>query len=100
VIIASSSIKRKLVEGSNNVKLTRMRTTDDVRALYEWADFVVVSLKASPARIRHNRGLDSLGASSDMYRHRRAPGILFGNRDSLCSTVRAHGDACNGGKIV
>jgi glycosyltransferase involved in cell wall biosynthesis len=45
VRIASSKINPKLISGLNNVTISTARTADDVRALYEWADLVVVPLK-------------------------------------------------------
>jgi glycosyltransferase involved in cell wall biosynthesis len=45
VRIGSSKVNRKLVAGLYNVKVISAVTADEVRGLYEWADFVVVPLK-------------------------------------------------------
>lgn len=43
--IGSTRIKRELLSGIDNVALLPVATSDDVKALYEWADIAVVSLK-------------------------------------------------------
>jgi glycosyltransferase involved in cell wall biosynthesis len=45
VRIGSSSLNRKLLKGVHNVTAIAPRTADEVRALYAWADLVVVPLK-------------------------------------------------------
>ncbi|MGH7931560.1 MAG: glycosyl transferase [Candidatus Binataceae bacterium] len=45
VRIGSTRINPKLVAGVSNVALLSVATANDVKALYEWADIVVVSLK-------------------------------------------------------
>jgi glycosyltransferase involved in cell wall biosynthesis len=45
VRIGSSRIDRKLLKGVRNVTAISAMTADEVRALYEWADLVVVALK-------------------------------------------------------
>jgi glycosyltransferase involved in cell wall biosynthesis len=45
VRIGSSKINRKLISALRNVKITSAMTADEVSALYEWSDFVVVPLK-------------------------------------------------------
>jgi glycosyltransferase involved in cell wall biosynthesis len=45
VRIGSSRINRKLIGALRNVKITSAMTADEVSALYEWSDFVVVPLK-------------------------------------------------------
>jgi glycosyltransferase involved in cell wall biosynthesis len=45
VRIGSTKVNRKLIKGLNNIAILPARTAKDVRALYEWADFVAVSLK-------------------------------------------------------
>jgi glycosyltransferase involved in cell wall biosynthesis len=45
VRIGSSRIERKLLKGVRNVTAISAMTADEVRALYEWADLVVVALK-------------------------------------------------------
>lgn len=45
VEIGSQRIKPKLLKGINNVTVRSVATADDVKALYEWADIVIVSLK-------------------------------------------------------
>lgn len=43
--IGSNRINRKLLDGIGNVALLPVTTSEDVKALYEWADIAVVSLK-------------------------------------------------------
>jgi glycosyltransferase involved in cell wall biosynthesis len=43
--IGSRRVNPKLLIGINNVTVLSVATADDVKALYEWADIVVVSLK-------------------------------------------------------
>jgi glycosyltransferase involved in cell wall biosynthesis len=45
VEIGSRRINPKLLKGINNVTVRSVATADDVKALYEWADIVIVSLK-------------------------------------------------------
>jgi glycosyltransferase involved in cell wall biosynthesis len=45
VEIGSRRINPKLLIGINNVTVRSVATADDVKALYEWADIVIVSLK-------------------------------------------------------
>jgi len=45
VRIGSSRIERKLIKGLRNVTAISPKTADEVRALYAWADLVVVPLK-------------------------------------------------------
>jgi glycosyltransferase involved in cell wall biosynthesis len=45
VEIGSRQIKPKQLKGINNVTVRSVVTADDVKALYEWADIVIVSLK-------------------------------------------------------
>jgi glycosyltransferase involved in cell wall biosynthesis len=45
VEIGSRRIKPKLLKGINNVRVRSVATADDVKALYEWADILIVSLK-------------------------------------------------------
>jgi glycosyltransferase involved in cell wall biosynthesis len=45
VRIGSSHIDSKLLKGVHNVTAISLRTADEVRALYAWADLVVVPLK-------------------------------------------------------
>jgi glycosyltransferase involved in cell wall biosynthesis len=45
VKIGSARINPKLLAGVSNVALISVATSDDIKALYEWADVVVVSVK-------------------------------------------------------
>jgi glycosyltransferase involved in cell wall biosynthesis len=45
VEIGSRRINPRLLKGINNVTVRSVATADDVKALYEWADIVIVSLK-------------------------------------------------------
>jgi glycosyltransferase involved in cell wall biosynthesis len=45
VRIGSTKVSRRVIKGLNNIAILPARTAEDVRALYEWADFVAVSLK-------------------------------------------------------
>jgi glycosyltransferase involved in cell wall biosynthesis len=45
VAIGSRRVNPRLLTGINNVTVLCVATADDVKALYEWADIVVVSLK-------------------------------------------------------
>ncbi len=45
VRIASSKASRRLTHGLRNVEIISATTADDVRALYDWSDFVVVPLR-------------------------------------------------------
>ena len=45
VAIGSRRIKPKVLMGTTNVTVLCVATADDVKALYDWADIVVVSLK-------------------------------------------------------
>lgn len=45
VRIAARRVSRRMIRGLSNVALFNPRTADEVKALYEWADVVVVSLK-------------------------------------------------------
>jgi glycosyltransferase involved in cell wall biosynthesis len=45
ITIGSRRISPSLLAGVDNIKISNIRTADDVKALYEWADLVVVSVK-------------------------------------------------------
>ena len=45
VKIASSSIDRRLVDKTPNAEIVKLRSNDELMALYGWADLIVVSLK-------------------------------------------------------
>jgi glycosyltransferase involved in cell wall biosynthesis len=47
VKIGSSRINQKLIEGIGNVEVISATTANEIRALYEWSDCVVVPLKAN-----------------------------------------------------
>lgn len=47
VAIGSRRINPKMLVGITNVTVLSVATADDVKALYEWADIVVVSLKSN-----------------------------------------------------
>ena len=43
--LVSHQVNRALVRSATNVEITHPRTNDDLMALYDWADIVVVPLK-------------------------------------------------------
>jgi glycosyltransferase involved in cell wall biosynthesis len=47
VRIGTGRLDRRMIIGLDNISLLNPRTADDIKRLYEWADVVVVSLKAN-----------------------------------------------------